>query len=295
MVRKLMQFAFLPGNPNGEALQNGLSGLYVTIDSTDEKNPEILALESEYYLETGNAEKAAQVLRKVVDASPDFYENWESLVLLQYDSWQFEECAKTAENAIEYFPSQPMFYLMKGYAEIENGNLDKAEEFIFLGRDLVVKNKELSAEFQVVLGMIQKEKGNYTKAIEYYNKAKKTDPKSAWPYIEEANALAVQGQYKGAYGILDKALTEFPNNPNILDAYGTLYFDQEKYDEALLKYEAALTNKNYPAVILEHYGDALFLTGKERDANDIWKESRKQGNYSPVLNRKIEDKKYYAE
>ena len=294
-LRKLMQFAFLPGNPNAEVLQNGLDGLYTTIDSTDETNPEILALESEYYLETGNAEKAAVVLKKVVDASPDHYENWQSLVMLEFDSWQFEECAQTAENAIDYFPSQPFFYLMKGYAEIENGNLEKAQEYVFLGRDLVVKNKELTAEFEVVMGMILKEKGEFTKAIEYYNKAKKTDPTSAWPYIEEANALVAQNQHSAAYSVLDKALSEFPNNPNILDAYGTIYFDQEKYEEALIKFEAALVNKNYPAVILEHYGDALFLTGKERDANDIWKESRKQGNYSPVLKRKIEDKKYYAE
>ena len=45
--------------------------------------------------------------------------------------------------------------------------------------------------------------------------------------------------------------------------------------------------------LLEKYGDALFLSGEETKALDVWAEAIRNGNKSVILQRKLADKKYY--
>jgi len=51
------------------------------------------------------------------------------------------------------------------------------------------------------------------------------------------------------------------------------------------------TNKN--GVYLEHYGDILFMKGDKEAALLQWQKAKAAGNGSEILNKKINEKKYF--
>ena len=60
--------------------------------------------------------------------------------------------------------------------------------------------------------------------------------------------------------------------------------------------EAAIKNNGEDnAVMLEHYGDILFMLNKLEEANQYWEKAKNSGSTSEVLERKIREKKYIAE
>jgi hypothetical protein len=44
---------------------------------------------------------------------------------------------------------------------------------------------------------------------------------------------------------------------------------------------------------MEHYGDAMFLTGEEEKAVGLWKDAVFHGANSELIQRKIADQTYY--
>ena len=291
--QQLMVFAFNPTNPDAELLKQELGNLFAVADSADQLSVGMKGLYAEYLKETGQPKKASEILKEVVVLNPSDFDAWHNLILLQYDAELYLETSKNAEEAIEYFPSQPFFYLMKGYADYKLNNFENAGDYVFIGRDLVVDDPSLESEFLVLLGMIAGKEGKLDKANTYFEKALEVDNTNVWVYAEKAKVYAqVRGNDDGR-AILDEGLRIFPNSAILLDAYGMFYMEEKDYSNAIKMFEKALTYQSFDAEILEHYGDALFLSGKEKDALDIWKESKKRGNYSPVLLKKIEDKKYY--
>ncbi len=53
-----------------------------------------------------------------------------------------------------------------------------------------------------------------------------------------------------------------------------------------------LHDKDHSAVQIEHYGDIMFYLGDTGEAVENWKKAKDNGGDSPVLERKINEKKY---
>jgi predicted negative regulator of RcsB-dependent stress response len=49
------------------------------------------------------------------------------------------------------------------------------------------------------------------------------------------------------------------------------------------------------AVMLEHYGDILFMLNKLEEAKQYWEKAKNSGSDSEVLKRKIREQKYIEE
>jgi predicted negative regulator of RcsB-dependent stress response len=56
--------------------------------------------------------------------------------------------------------------------------------------------------------------------------------------------------------------------------------------------KALADDKSTSSVKLEHYGDILFYLGNIDTAVENWKKAKANGDNSPVLERKINEKKY---
>ena len=57
--------------------------------------------------------------------------------------------------------------------------------------------------------------------------------------------------------------------------------------------EKALANdKDHSAVQFEHYGDIMFQLGDTDTALKNWKKAKDNGGDSPILEKKINEKKY---
>jgi len=84
-----------------------------------------------------------------------------------------------------------------------------------------------------------------------------------------------------------------PNNASFEDTYAWILFKQKNYNSAKQWMEKALADdKTGSPVKSEHYGDIMFYLGNIDAAVDNWKKAKANGDQSPVLERKINEKKY---
>jgi predicted negative regulator of RcsB-dependent stress response len=84
-----------------------------------------------------------------------------------------------------------------------------------------------------------------------------------------------------------------PNTASFEDTYAWILFKQKKYADAKIWIEKAiLHDKTNSAVQTEHYGDIMFYLGDTDAAVASWKKAKANGEQSPVLERKINERKY---
>jgi Tfp pilus assembly protein PilF len=91
-----------------------------------------------------------------------------------------------------------------------------------------------------------------------------------------------------------RAVTLDPENDSFQDTYGWVLFKQKKYKEAAEWILKAVQTKGEPsAEVLEHYGDVLYNLGDTSGALDYWIKAKQKGPGSELLDKKINEKKYY--
>ncbi|MNS74120.1 hypothetical protein D3C72_1075860 [compost metagenome] len=79
--------------------------------------------------------------------------------------------AKKASNLIDFFPLQPDFYYYSGLANNQLKNYKKAKEFLEMGMDYLVDNKNLEINFNIQLGEAYNGLGDAKKKEQYFLKA----------------------------------------------------------------------------------------------------------------------------
>ena len=171
---------------------------------------------------------------------------------------------------------------------------DTAVESLSAGRELVIGDKALEAEFFGQLGEAQFGLRNVTDGKKSYKKAMELDPNSSLIKNNFAYRLGThKTDFELAESLIRQALDAATDQPQFLDTYGWILFQQGKYDDAKKKLEKALNGDKDNAAILDHLGDVYFKLGDVNKALDFWKEAQKLDANNDVLNKKIKDKKYY--
>lgn len=96
-----------------------------------------------------------------------------NLLLLQAHTElkQFDAVAKKAMELVESFPTQPQFYYYAGLANNQLQQFKKAKEFLEMGMDYVVENKELEINFNIQLGEAFNGLGDFKKKDLFFAKA----------------------------------------------------------------------------------------------------------------------------
>ncbi|RZM26971.1 MAG: tetratricopeptide repeat protein [Pedobacter sp.] len=127
-----------------------------------------------------------------------------------------------------------------------------------------------------------------------YEKALANNPGSAYTLNNYAYYLSLRGERLDDAAEMSKRSNELqPNTASFEDTYAWILFRQKKYAEARIWIEKAiLHDKNNSAVQAEHYGDIMFYLGDTEAALLNWKKAKQNGADSPVLERKINEKKY---
>ena len=84
-----------------------------------------------------------------------------------------------------------------------------------------------------------------------------------------------------------------PGMASFEDTYAWILFRQKKYADARIWIEKALSHdKTNSPVQFEHYGDIMFYLGDTGAAVQNWKKAKNNGGESPILERKINERKY---
>lgn len=252
------------------------------------------AIQGDFYLKNNKREEAFEAFKKALEIDKSKYPIWHECLFLAYYLGKHEELYQHAKNALDFFPTIANVYLFAGVGALYTNRFEEAIEYFTIGKDFVVKDNFLSAEFNFQLGEANMAVKNYDTAQQYYKEALKTDPSNAVYLNNYAYKLAVHKVYlNDALLAIEKADRITPNEGNFLDTYAWVYFQRKEYDKALEKIKRAFELSPKSVVIAEHYGDILFKLGEEEKALELWLTSRDLGNADELLQKKIETKSYH--
>lgn len=291
LIQGLEPYAFGPGEDQAE-VKSGLSDLYQIIYNESLKNDTLHYRYGVFLRESKEYSKAAEQFQKVTDLNPGNYNGWRQLLHIQDDLEQYESMLKNGEAALEVYPSQPEIYLLTGIAARKTQAYDEAEEWLFLGKDLVLNEAGLSSEFLHQIGRLYSDRKEFESAINEFDKAAKLDPFNGNIYGAKAEALLALGKKDGAVAEIQKGLDQAPTSPFLLDAMGQLYFKMENFDRAIGYFNDAIVFDKQ-AIFLEHLGDAFFKKGNKEKASEYWLDAKELGRDTNLLNKKIADQTYY--
>ncbi|MFD2284819.1 tetratricopeptide repeat protein [Pedobacter petrophilus] len=263
-----------------------------------EKNPadaKALALYGDVLYQQNKLKDALVQYQAALKINDQVYMVWEQIINIQTLLGHYDDAVKMGDEALTIYPNQASRYYYTAYALFKTGKFDLALSNLKSALQLDVENKSLQAQVFALQGDIYINQNNFALAKTAFEKAIAMEPDNYFIMNNYAYYLALKNDdLAKAAKYSETAANAMPDNSSVTDTYAYILFKQQKYDLAKVWIEKALqnnTNKN--GVYLEHYGDILFMKGDKDAALVQWQKAKSAGNGSEVLNKKINEKKYF--
>jgi tetratricopeptide (TPR) repeat protein len=238
---------------------------------------------------------ARESFRQALALDKSRYPIWHQVMLLDSQLDDYASLEKTAKEARDLFPNEPVPYLFYGATLSQRKSYADAIDVLNEGRVLVFNNPGLLSQFYTYLGDAYNKLGNHVKSDESFDKALALDPENATVLNNYAYFLSLRGvSLEKALKMSEKANRISPDSPSFQDTHGWVLFKMGKYSEAKKWIEKAIEaggEKN--PTLLEHMGDVLFQLGEKSEALKYWEKARDAGGSSDALKKKISEKKYF--
>ncbi len=278
-------------DPNAKASALELSKIIVT---THPKDARANALYGDMLLQNGKPTDALTSYQKSLGIDNQQYEVREQMVRLELSNNEIDNVIRDGEDALSFFPNQAAMNYLVGVAWLQKKQFNKALSYLKNATALESEDKETLSLAYSALGDVYHELKNNKSSDEAYEKALTYNPDNVFTLNNYAYYLSVRNEQLDKAAAYAKHANELqPKNASFEDTYAWILFKQKKYSDAKVWIEKAIADgKDKSAVQTEHYGDILFFTGNIDAAVNNWKKAKEYGNTSPVLERKINEKKY---
>lgn len=261
---------------------------------------ELNRMYAQFLLTKGEIEKAKFHFQIVTEADPEDYESWRSLLAISFREDNQEEVIRISDAARIHFPEIPEFFFYKGIALYQLGNYSGALETFQEGVEFIApENRQLLSSFYGQIGGAYHKTGEVEKAFEAYDTALNFNENNISVLNDYAYFLSLEKRdLERAERMSSKCVQLDPQNPTYIDTYAWVFFQRENYNLAKFYIEKAIANGgDISYEIIDHYGDILFKTGNIDRAVSEWKKALNmlddEDPERSLLNRKIEEKKYY--
>jgi tetratricopeptide (TPR) repeat protein len=265
--------------------------LIAKIHPSDSRSYSIYA---DFFIQRGKFEESRQYLRKSLEIDANSYSIWEQLVLIENQIGDFKSMSIESEKAIELFPTQPLLYVLNSVSLIQLKEYDKALKTLEAGQEYVVENKKLEAQFELYRAEAYYNLNRRNEAFASFEKVIEIEPENYMAMNNYAYYLSVKGEkLDRAESLSSRVVLANPDNATYLDTHAWVLFKRKEYRLAKHYMETALTNGgNLNDVIVEHYGDILYMLNDVEEAVSNWIKSKELGNQSLILQQKIDEKRY---
>ncbi len=267
---------------------------YTLIEALERAHPESgkpHTIHGDFLLRDGKFEEARTEFKKALALEKDRYPIHLQVLQLDLQLADHATLVNDADSTIELFPTVPEPYLYKGIALSNLERFSEAEEAFITGRDLVVDNPPLTAQFWSSMGESYNDAKQFAKSDAAYEKTLALVPDDANTLNNYAYYLSVRNEQLEKAERMSKRSNELaPNQPSYQDTYAWVLFRAKKYAEARTWMEKALAGSPLPnGELLEHYGDILFELGEPAKALEQWQLAKQRGGTSPLIDRKINE------
>jgi tetratricopeptide (TPR) repeat protein len=231
-----------------------------------ERNPDDLASVNEYILAlqaARQAEKAKKVLDEYLKKDPKNPLLWEMAGRFHLARREPAEAESAWLKAIELAPDYAQPYYELGVLYFAQKKLPEAEaKFV-----KVIEKNDKYVGAHMLLGVVRNSMGKIDEANKQYRRALELSPKNALTANNLASNLSDHG------GNLDEALKfaqiareAAPEDPNIADTLGWIYYKKGLIDTSYSLISDASKKLEKSAVVRYHHGMVLAKKGKSKEA-----------------------------
>ncbi len=281
-----------PG-PNRISDERQYELLHILIDAhVDDERPRAFLVD--YFQSTMQMEEARKQIRIVIDMKKDNYQYWERLLLLNNDLQDWPSMDKDSKKAMEYFPDQPLIYILKSVGLLQQKSYGQLLALVDSGLVHLKNDPKIVSQLYTYRAEAFYNLKRFNEAFDVFDKVVELDPENYMAMNNYAYYLSVRGERLGtAEKLSAKVIQSNPENATYLDTYAWVFFKKKDYQLARFYMEIALSKASEEsAVLIEHYGDILFYINDKENAIIQWKKSLEKGNPSKILKRKIAEKRY---
>ena len=220
---------------------------------------------------------------------------WSQVLFIQAEQNDFEGLLKSSKEALEYFPTDPLFYYFNGVSNKRFKNYDEAINSLEMGVEFVIDNQNLLLEFYSSLADAYHATKAHKLSDAFYEKVLAIDSNNILVLNNYAYYLSVRKVNLERAKVMSFKCNELEqNNGTYQDTYAWILYEMGDYLDAKIWMKKSLTNggdKN--AVVVEHYGDILYKLGEFKLAIEQWKRAKELGDGSKELVKKITEGKLY--
>jgi tetratricopeptide (TPR) repeat protein len=268
-----------------------LSKKLATIYPNEAKTHTLLG---DVYMKLGKENDALVSFQNAVRLDPSKPSIWQQVLVMEYQKQDFESLYKDGKNAITYFPLEADFFLLTGTAANQLNLFKEAIEVLQVGKEIVVKNPGLKAEFYALIGQSYFKLKQLKEGQEFFEKALDLSPNNHLNLNNYAYYLANEKiALDKAERMILQVLEQLPNDYHYLDTYGWILFQKGEFTKSLEYFTKAIDKNGSEPLIIEHLGDVHAKLGKLESAVLFWKKAFEKGGKNKVLEQKIEKKTYY--
>jgi len=278
--------------------RSGTEGANVLFQTLLEQHPEDIELKLMYASLLAlqeNTEEARFQLQLVAEMDPTQERAWQQLLQLSLQAQDFDEAIRLCNKCLEIFPDGLFYYYYLGYAHYQLKNYQEAIDTYLKGLQIIpAEDRQLRSDFYGQMGDIYFQMKKPEEAFAAYEEALKYNERNVVVLNNYSYFLALSKRdLDKAERMSARCIQMEPNNATYLDTYAWVFFVKKNYLLAKIYIESAVgkDTTNSP-VLVEHYGDILYMTGDKEGALKQWIKAKEMGSERDILNRKITEETY---
>ena len=241
-----------------------------------------------------NAEAISELETKI-NINPKNDQTWLQLIQLYIGDKNYKQILASTNRAIINLPKMPVWYFYKGIAEFQLEDFKAALLTYQTGLPLIpAEQAGLKSDFYAQIADSYYKLEKKDSAFANYEFALAANPKNIMVMNNYAYYLSLEkAELKKAEKMSAKTVELEPKNSTYLDTYAWILYQEGSYSLSKFYIERAVENlskEEEHGVVLEHYGDILWMSNDKDKALEIWQKSLDAGNKTDELKKKIANK-----
>jgi tetratricopeptide (TPR) repeat protein len=241
-----------------------------------------------------NAEAISE-LETMLNINSKNEQTWMRLIQFYIADKNYTQILTVTGRAIENLPKVSDWYFYRGIAQFQLADYKAALATYQSGLPFITPEQAyVKSNFYAQIADSYFKLEQKDSAFANYELALQANPKNIMVMNNYAYYLSLEkAELKKAERMSAKTVELEPKNSTYLDTYAWILYQEASYSLAKFYIERAvenLTNEEEHGVVLEHYGDILWMTNQDDKALETWQKSYDAGNKTDELKKKIENK-----
>ena len=234
------------------------------------------ALASDFYLASGQEEKAVQELLTTTELMPQNDVAWKTLVQILYSQGDYEQTIEKGIQSDEIFPDDALIQFFVGASYFVLNKNTEALKWLQNATNAPADPSLKSAIFGM-MGDLESASKRWKESEAYYDRALQLNPNNDNVLNNFAYYLSERTEdeelLQKAQDMAERAVSMNPENAAYLDTYGWILYKKNDLNGALKYIKQSVETEEASAVVLEHLGDVYKKMGDSENAKKWWKKA----------------------